>query len=347
MNKQTLHDQPLVSICIPVYNSARFLRKSLDSIVNQTYPNKEIIVSDNASTDGTEEIIKEYVENIKYHRNRRNIGAEANFSRCIELANGEFIAIYHSDDIYDKEIVARQIAYLNEHPDSGAIFTSAHIIDEEGNLIRNLHIPRELIKDKSYEYNFEKVFRAIMKHGNFLICPSAMVKADIYKNEIKNYRHDMFKSSSDLDVWLRILEKHNIGILPISLMNYRHSKTQGSFRYGHLRIKPSDFFLVMDYYLLKKWVTSKIHDNDMRYYDFLRRKDDLNRAISFLAKNDSQNAYNLTHRLFNLKLLGIAFSNFSRFEVYVAGILLFLFLQIGIGKTAGVFLYKLFMKFKK
>lgn len=61
--------KPLVSICIPTYNNARFLGESLDSIVNQTYPNKEIIVSDNASTDETEKIVKEYVEkyNIEYY----------------------------------------------------------------------------------------------------------------------------------------------------------------------------------------------------------------------------------------------------------------------------------------
>ena len=62
-------DFPLVSICIPIYNSAGFLSKCLDSIVSQTYPNKEIIVSDNASTDETEKIAKEYVEEykIKYY----------------------------------------------------------------------------------------------------------------------------------------------------------------------------------------------------------------------------------------------------------------------------------------
>ena len=58
---RTLYNQPLVSICIPTYNDARFLRESLDSIVNQTYSNKEIIVSDNVSTDETEKIVKEYV----------------------------------------------------------------------------------------------------------------------------------------------------------------------------------------------------------------------------------------------------------------------------------------------
>lgn len=64
MIDRTLYNQPLVSICIPTYNNARCLRESLDAIVNETYSNREIIVSDNASTDDTKEIADEYVKKV-------------------------------------------------------------------------------------------------------------------------------------------------------------------------------------------------------------------------------------------------------------------------------------------
>jgi len=343
-------NKPLVSICIPTYNSARFLRESLDSIVNQTYQNKEIIVSDNASTDETEKIVKEYVEKykIKYYKNEKNIGAEANFSRCIELANGEFIAIYHSDDIYDKEIITKQVEYLNGHFNSGAVSTLAYDIDEEGKVFNCKDIPSELNKMNNCEYNFEEIFKAVMKYGNFLVCPSFMVRANIYKTEIKKYRYDMFKTSSDLDVWFRILKKYNIGILPYNLMSYRHSKTQGSYQNRNRVNELSDFFLVMEYYLSKEWVIKKIHNINMymEYYNFLKRRNELGRAIFVLTKGNSQNIYNLTHKFFNIELLRISFTSFDRFKVFMFGILLCIFSKVGLNKTLGIFLYKLYSKLK-
>ena len=88
-------DNQLVSICIPTYNSAKFLRESLESIVNQTYQNIEILVIDNASSDNSKEIIEEYKEKYKIgsYINEYNIGAEANFDRCVRTARGDYIAI--------------------------------------------------------------------------------------------------------------------------------------------------------------------------------------------------------------------------------------------------------------
>ncbi len=345
-------NNPLVSICVPTYNSARYLRESLDSIVNQTYPNKEIIISDNASTDGTKKIIKEYVKKykIKYYRNEKNIGGEANFARCIELANGEFIAIYHSDDIYDKEIVTMQVEYLINHPNSGAVSTLTYHINEKNELIGNYTIPKELLKTNNYEYSFEEVFPAIMKYGNIFVCPSFMVRADIYKNEIKKYRYEIFKTSSDLDVWLRILKKHNIGILPFYLMNYRYSKTQGSFKIKkqwQKSNKLSDFFLVTEHYISKKWVVKRIPNINIyiKYYNFLKRRDELGRVVFSFIDGDPQNIYNLTHKFFDIKILKIGFTSFDRFKVCMFGILLFLFSKIGLSKTLGAFLYKLYLKF--
>lgn len=342
---------PLVSICIPTYNNAKYLRESLDSIVNQTYPNKEIIVSDNASIDNTEKIVKEYVEKykVKYYKNEKNIGAEANFTRCIELANGEFIAIYHSDDIYDKEIIARQVEYLNGHLNSGAVSTLAYDIDEEGKVFNCKAIPSELNKVNNCEYNFEEIFRTIMKYGNFLVCPSFMVRADIYKNEIKMYRYEMFKTSSDLDVWFHILRKHNIGILPYNLMSYRHSKTQGSYQNRNRVNEFSDFFLVMEYYLSKEWVIKKIHSINiyMEYYNFLKRRNELVRALFLLTKGNSKDIYNLTYKFFDIKLLRISLNSFGRFKVFIFGILLCIFSKVGFNKTLGIFLYKLYLKLRR
>jgi len=98
-SKQKLSNQPLVSICIPTYNAKKTVVQTVQSILNQTYKNLEIIIVDNASTDNTLDLLQKFKDpRIKIYKNIKNIGAEKNFSRCIELAKGKYIAIFHADD---------------------------------------------------------------------------------------------------------------------------------------------------------------------------------------------------------------------------------------------------------
>src|SRR5689334_22259492 len=99
---------PRVSVVVPVWNGERFLRESLDSILLQTFPSLEVIVMDDASTDGTEQIVRSYGDAVRYHRQSATRGIYGNCNDGIALARGEFIAIYHADDIYDPTIVERE-----------------------------------------------------------------------------------------------------------------------------------------------------------------------------------------------------------------------------------------------
>src|ERR1043166_5605534 len=96
---------PLVSIIVPVLNGARYLRESLDSLVHQSYPRIEVLVMDDASTDATPEIVSSYGNRVKWRRQPRNRGQFGNVNDGIGLAEGEFIAVYHADDIYAPIIV--------------------------------------------------------------------------------------------------------------------------------------------------------------------------------------------------------------------------------------------------
>lgn len=106
-----MKEKTKVSICIPTYNSVKFLHLMLDSIVEQTYKNIEVIISDNASTDNTVAFAQEYCDKYKwnFYQNEVNIGAGANFNKLIELTTGDYIAIYHADDVYHPTIVEESI----------------------------------------------------------------------------------------------------------------------------------------------------------------------------------------------------------------------------------------------
>lgn len=297
--------EPLVSICVPTYNAEDTLRDTLSSILAQTYPNLEIIVVDNASRDGTCVIIGSFKDpRIKAFKNKENFGAERNWNRCLELAGGKYIAIFHADDFYRSSMVEKQVQFLEKNPDVGAVFTEAYKINGSGEVIGEYRLPAGLSNNGIY--CFEEVLMELLRGPNFFVCPSAMVRGKIYK-DLAPFRTASFGTSADLDMWLRILQSHPVGILDEKLMCYRISDSQGSNMYNKLRTSEADFFKVMDYYLsiFKKERMPKANLNTY----MLRKLYDMHACSrNYLIKGQPDEAKALMERIF---LSSEAFKDFK------------------------------------
>ena len=110
-------NMPTVSIGLPVFNGEKYLRQALDSILAQTYQDFELIISDNASTDKTQQICREYAKRdsrIRYYRNKRNLGATRNHNRVFELSCGEYFKWASHDDLLAPEFLSRCVSVLNQ-----------------------------------------------------------------------------------------------------------------------------------------------------------------------------------------------------------------------------------------
>jgi glycosyltransferase involved in cell wall biosynthesis len=283
---------PLVCICIPTYNAERTIADTLHSLLEQTYTHFVIKIVDNASTDGTLSVVRKFKDpRISVIQGVTNIGGEGNFNRCIDLATGEYTAIFHADDLYERTMVARQVAEFEENPEVGAVFSEATLIDESGQAIGSVRRPPGLRRN-SHIYDFQKIFKAVLRHSNFLMCPSAMLRTKIYREEIQRFRADLFGSSADLDVWLRVLERHSISILPDRQIRYRISPTQGSYTLGRARVARADLFLVIDHYLKKAHVRRWVNRHDIRNKERLERTDMVVRAsnLFLLDRRDEARA---------------------------------------------------------
>lgn len=131
--------QPRVSIGLPVFNGANFLRSSIESILAQDYSDLELIVADNASTDATESICREFAAKdarVRYYRNETNIGAAANYNKVVALARGEFFKWAAHDDECHPAMIRRCVETLEGAPVSVTmVYPLAELIDEHGKTI--------------------------------------------------------------------------------------------------------------------------------------------------------------------------------------------------------------------
>lgn len=132
-------NRPRVSIAVPVYNGQRYLRATLDSLLNQTYRDIEIIICDNASTDATESICREYVardSRVRYLRAERNVGPAANYNRGIEAARGDYFKWNAADDLCEPTFIEKCVAALEADTSLVLAYPRTIQIDSEGNKLR-------------------------------------------------------------------------------------------------------------------------------------------------------------------------------------------------------------------
>ena len=130
-----------VSIITPTYNSARFIKETVESVLNQTYQNWEYIIVDDGSTDNTKEVLEPYMDRITYiwQENARQAKAR---NRAYAVSNGKYIAIIDADDLWEPTKLEKQMAYMENESKVGLVYTDRQDIDEAGNfLINNQSVP--------------------------------------------------------------------------------------------------------------------------------------------------------------------------------------------------------------
>ena len=131
----TSSTQPRVTIGMPIYNAENYVRQALDALLRQTFSDFELIISDNASKDGTEAICREYASKdsrIKYYRNETNLGASKNFNSLVERAQGEYFKWASHDDVHAREYVERCVEVLDKEPGVVLCYPKAQEISPDG-----------------------------------------------------------------------------------------------------------------------------------------------------------------------------------------------------------------------
>lgn len=218
----------LVSVIMPSYNTANFIEESINSVLNQTHQNFELIIVDDCSTDNTDEIIAGIKdERIKYIKNEKNSGAAVSRNRALREAKGKWIAFLDSDDVWLPEKLEKQIAFMKKNGYKFS-YTEYEEIDEESNLTGvQVTGPKKITKAGMYNYCWPG-------------CLTVMYDADaVGLIQIAN-----LKKNNDYAMWLKAIDKVDCYLFPEKLAKYRIRR--GSIS-RHSKLK-----LIKHHYLLYK-----------------------------------------------------------------------------------------------
>ncbi len=200
MDKDLKTKEPLVSVIMAAKNVEKYISEAIDSVINQTYKNWELIIVDDGSNDTTLSIIHSYVKNdsrIKIICNEKSVGQAIARNTAVKNSSGDFLAILDADDIAMPDRITGQVHFLENNPNVSAIGGHAEIIDENG---KSLGIKRKAL-------NIDAIRFSLLLQNQF-IHSAMMIRRDVF-NKFGGYDND-FLYAEDYDLWCRIIEKNII-----------------------------------------------------------------------------------------------------------------------------------------
>ncbi|MCI9068455.1 MAG: glycosyltransferase [Lachnospiraceae bacterium] len=125
--------KPLVSVCIPAYNSAVYIKKTMESVLSQEYENIELVVVDDCSRDNTLEVVRSVKDpRVRIVKNEKNLGMTGNWNKCLAEAKGDYIKLICADDILYRDSIKKELRALLKHPEVTLVMSDTALIDENG-----------------------------------------------------------------------------------------------------------------------------------------------------------------------------------------------------------------------
>lgn len=258
----------MVTVIIPNYNHAPYLKKRIDTVLNQTFHDFEVIILDDCSTDNSKEVIEKYREHSKVKTvvyNQENSGSVfKQWKRGIELAEGEFLWIAESDDYASLLFLEKMVPFLKSNPSLGFAYCDAFIISGNGSLDaetfavkRNQWLQTSKWSNSYVNEGINEIQENLLDYctvnnaSGVLFRKDALLKANPFDRK--------FRYIGDWYCYLKLCKNHKIGYLNETLNFYREHEVNAS------RGLYSNFNYVIEYYTLIEWV--------VRELDFINKQD--------------------------------------------------------------------------
>lgn len=215
----------MVSIILPSYNHGDFIGEAIESVLQQTYQDYEFLVSDDASSDHTAEILAKYASRFpagkyRYTIQEERLGPVGNANFLIRQAKGKYIAMMNSDDYWHQDKLRFQLEHLGCRQDAVACFTWVSVVSE--NFSNLMSATSFNVKDSSQAEFLKKLWT----EGNFFCHPSLLILRDVYHKI--GYYNSAYRQLPDYEFWVRLLKYAPVTILEQPLVYYRRTANNTS-----------------------------------------------------------------------------------------------------------------------
>jgi len=218
---------PKVSVCIPVYNPGSFLASAIDSVLTQSFTDFELLVIDDASSQPVEDTIARYADSrLRFERNSRNLGLVGNWNRCLMLARGEYVTIFHQDDIMAQSNLLRKVDFLDRHSNVGFVYSDVDRISTTGDKIGCYPIAQP---QSDAIFDGSQFYKMVASTGNPVPCPAVLARAECFQNW--GGFDSRLPFATDLEMWLRLAIHCDIGYIAKALVALRVHPGQETARF--------------------------------------------------------------------------------------------------------------------
>ncbi|GEO04026.1 hypothetical protein AAE02nite_16900 [Adhaeribacter aerolatus] len=204
---------PAVSVLVPTYNNAQFLDETIQSVLNQSFPDFELIIVDNQSTDNTQEVVEAYLTDsrVKYYKNASNLGMVGNWNKCLEYAQGTYIKYLCSDDKFHPDLLQKFVAVMEQYPQVAIVSSYREYFGQkrfkpELPPFTGLRPGKEIIYKSLQDWNWIGEPTTVMFRRSGL--------------QVGQFKTD-YKYFPDWDMWLRLLTTGDCYMIPETLSYFR------------------------------------------------------------------------------------------------------------------------------
>jgi len=226
---------PKISVIMGVYNGSKKIDFAIKSILNQTFSDFELIICDDGSSDNSYEIIKNYEQidkRVKVIKNEKNMGLAPTLNKCLEIAEGEYIARMDDDDISHKNRFAKQVEFLDKHTEYALVGTSSNLYDRDGIWGSNINEGERTKLD--------------IYLGRTFIHPSVMMRREAILDVGGYTTGQETERTEDFDLWCKLYSKgykgYNLSDILLDYYEARDCYKKRKFKYR-----------ICEYRLKKKW----------------------------------------------------------------------------------------------
>jgi len=272
-------NSPEITVLMPVYNDERFVRFSIESILNQTFQDFEFIIINDASNDNTPKILKEYKDQdsrIIIINNEKNLRVPKSLNIGLNIARGKYIARIDSDDISVKDRLEKQYNFLENNKDFGLVGSYTEVIDEDG---KSIGFWNEYLEPEFIFYT--------LSFWNCLVTSSVMFEKNL-AIKLGGFNPDFDKGAEDYELWYKLSRVKKIYILPEYLTKYRKNQSGATAKYSNEQIINAENIAI---------TKTKISKELLHYLKSINKPNSFSKKINLIFQLYKANKNILKHSL--------------------------------------------------